>query len=359
MKSNQSNIPSHIKPISETELFRKYKSSYSSAFIDLSVHTLLLCSSFYSAWYFKDFWFAFPIMLLHTTLKLKTFTILHDCCHDSYIPNSSLSVIISVITSVVTSRFWLGYKTRHLIHHKTNGAINNEYNFHFNETVFFTLKQYAKLNAFMRQIYKISKHQYIALFFGFFKVIILEHFSFIRCRKYYNGNYIYLLSHQFFFSTMCILMNYMFYEMGLLTHYLICTNLILFYALMIVHSEHTYNPPYVVINSEWTYRDSGILGSSFIEVPYWLKYIMGGLEYHHIHHMNSKIPGYNLQAYHEDVISRSNMFDNVVKLSITDCYNNLWLVLYDEDKKRYITFAEADEEIRKEKEKEKEKEKYV
>ena len=63
-----------------------------------------------------------------------------------------------------------------------------------------------------------------------------------------------------------------------------------------------------------------------------------GIEYHHIHHMNAKIPGYNLQKYHEEVVSKSNMFDNVVKLSMTDCYNNLWLVLYDEEKKRYITY---------------------
>jgi len=27
---------------------------------------------------------------------------------------------------------------------------------------------------------------------------------------------------------------------------------------------------------------------------------------------------------------------------MNDCYNNLWLVLYDEDNKRYITFAELD-----------------
>jgi omega-6 fatty acid desaturase (delta-12 desaturase) len=71
-----------------------------------------------------------------------------------------------------------------------------------------------------------------------------------------------------------------------------------------------------------------------------------GIEYHHIHHMNTKIPGYNLQKYHEEVVSKSNMFDNVVKLSMKDFYNNLWLVLYDEDKKKYITFKEADKEIR-------------
>ena len=35
------------------------------------------------------------------------------------------------------------------------------------------------------------------------------------------------------------------------------------------------------------------------------------------------------------------MFDNIVKMSITDCYNNLWLALYDEEKHKYITFEES------------------
>lgn len=70
-------------------------------------------------------------------------------------------------------------------------------------------------------------------------------------------------------------------------------------------NQHTYNPSYVVGNREWTQRNSGLLGSSFIQVPYLLKYFTMGIEYHHIHHMNSKIPGYNLQAYHDEVISKA------------------------------------------------------
>jgi omega-6 fatty acid desaturase (delta-12 desaturase) len=94
-------------------------------------------------------------------------------------------------------------------------------------------------------------------------------------------------------------------------------------------------------------KASGINGSSFIKFPIYLEYFWGGEAYHHVHHMNSKIPFYNLKAYHEEVVSKSNLFDDVVTLSMSDCYNNLWLVLYDEEKKKYITFAEADEEIRK------------
>ena len=110
---------------------------------------------------------------------------------------------------------------------------------------------------------------------------------------------------------------------------------------VLFHNQHTYNPPYMVSNKEWSYKDSGLVGSSFIQIPRFLKYFTMGIEYHHIHHMNAKIPGYNLQKYHEEVVSKSNMFVDVVKLSMTDCYNNLWLVLYDEEKKRYITFAEV------------------
>ena len=58
--------------------------------------------------------------------------------------------------------------------------------------------------------------------------------------------------------------------------------------------------------------------------------------------MNAKIPGYHLQKYHEEVVTKSNLFDPIVKVSLWDCYQNLWLVLYDEDVKKYIRVDELD-----------------
>jgi omega-6 fatty acid desaturase (delta-12 desaturase) len=108
-------------------------------------------------------------------------------------------------------------------------------------------------------------------------------------------------------------------------------------GVMFFHSQHGFNPSYVVNNKSFNQKDSGLLGSSFIQVPYFLKYFTGNIEYHHIHHMNSKIPSYNLQSYHKDFKN-----NNIVKLTLTDCYNNLWLVLYDEDNNKFITFNEAE-----------------
>ncbi len=308
-----------------------------------------MCLLYYSIWYFKDSWVVYLNVPFYVLTRFKTFSIWHDSCHNSYVPNRSLSVILCVILGVFQNRFWLGYKTRHMIHHKTNGEINNKHHFMFNETVFYTLNQYKQISWFKRMLYKVTRYNWFICLVSTLKFGVAEHFSFIRCFKYYDGSYVYLLSQQLLFSILSMLYQYMFYKHGLLMFYLISINTWGVLGFTVVHNEHTYNPSYVVNNESWNMRNSGILGSSLILVPRYLKYFTGGLEYHHIHHMNSKIPGYNLQAYHDEVVSRSNMFDSVVKLSFADCYNNLWLVLYDENKGRYITFAEADEEIRKDK----------
>jgi omega-6 fatty acid desaturase (delta-12 desaturase) len=132
---------------------------------------------------------------------------------------------------------------------------------------------------------------------------------------------------------------------SLLFHYLLASYLAFIVNFLLFFNQHTFNPCYAVTNKEWSQRNSGLLGSSFIQIPKFLKYFTMGIEYHHIHHTNSKIPGYNLQKYHETVVSQCDLFDNIVKLSMADCYNNLWLVLYDEDKNKYTTLKEVNDEI--------------
>jgi omega-6 fatty acid desaturase (delta-12 desaturase) len=87
--------------------------------------------------------------------------------------------------------------------------------------------------------------------------------------------------------------------------------------------------------------DAGLLGSSFIQIPRPLKWFSGGIEYHHLHHMNSRIPLYELQNYHEKVFVNHPMYSKIVRLSMRDCYENLWLQVYDSEHKKFITMVDA------------------
>jgi omega-6 fatty acid desaturase (delta-12 desaturase) len=280
--------------------------------------------------------------------------IFHDCGHNSYTPNKTLNYVIGLLISgFVSHPFFWNYN--HNIHHNVNGNIENIYDYPYNETIFHSLLQYKSFSKLKRCIYKSIRTPLV--FFTvplYLKILLTEQFRVIRimCKTYhYTIPKSYLFLEQFVSTSVLGMVVYTCNIYEILPHFITALCFGFSVTIMVVHNEHTYNPPYVVGNDKWTYKDSGLIGSSFIQIPPVLKYFFHGLEYHHIHHMNAKIPGYNLQKYHDEVVSKSNMFDAVVKLSMLDCYNNLWLVLYDEDKKRYITFSEADEEIMKDKQK--------
>jgi fatty acid desaturase len=93
-------------------------------------------------------------------------------------------------------------------------------------------------------------------------------------------------------------------------HFLLSTAMAASIGFMLFHSQHVYNPPYMVTMDKTHPKDSGLKGSSFIHVPWALTYFTGGIEYHHIHHMNSKIPGYHLKQYHTDVVQSSDMYNS-------------------------------------------------
>jgi len=351
--NDEISISPPVKTINETELFMKYKSSYTSALIDFSVHVFLMCSSFYSLWYFRNSWLSVFTIPLLGMLNIKTFMIFHDCGHNSYTPNRTLNYFIGLLLSgFVSHPFFWNYN--HNTHHNVNGNIENEYNYVFNETTFHTLKQYKSFSNISRCLYKFVR---TPIFFFtipiYLKILITHQFrivNFILYKTYDDKTHkMYLFLEQVVSTGGLLLTLYICKLYDILWIFLMSCFVGFTITFMIVHNEHTYNPSYVVGNNDWSYKDSGLRGSSFILIPRAFKYFFHGIEYHHIHHMNAKIPGYNLQKYHEEVVSKSNIFDNVVKLSMTDCYNNLWLVVYDDEKKRYITFAEADEEIRKDK----------
>lgn len=328
--------------ISECDLFIKYKSSYKSAFIDLSIHIFCLSFSFYFLWLFKNSClccFTVPFMGIMID---RTFMIFHDCGHQSYTPNKILNYIISHITGaiVLTSPNWI---LDHHTHHLTNGNKENKFKFKFNELVYTTKKQYENFSVIEKYIYSFIHHPII--FFNvipFVYFIVLQRFIYFMKKIKYGKK---IKSSLFVISFDHLLNNVLIYILckqllyyDIFIQFFISYHISSLLGFLLFFNQHTFNPAYVVNDKNWNVRDSGLLGSSFIQMPKFLKYFSMGIEYHHIHHKNSKIPGYNIQKYHEEVVSKSNILDNVVKLSMIDCYHNLWLVLYDEDKHQYITF---------------------
>ena len=81
-------------------------------------------------------------------------------------------------------------------------------------------------------------------------------------------------------------------------------------------------------------------GSSFLYIPEALKYFTLGIEYHHIHHFRTRIPGYMLRAVHEG--APAGLWQGVAYLEPRHMWRSVFLQIWDDvDTQNYATFNEV------------------
>ena len=68
-----------------------------------------------------------------------------------------------------------------------------------------------------------------------------------------------------------------------------------------------------------------------------LQFFTGNIGLHHVHHLSARIPNYNLQRAHDE----NPVFHDVPDANLWDASCALRLKLYDEQRGRMVTFAEA------------------
>ena len=108
-------------------------------------------------------------------------------------------------------------------------------------------------------------------------------------------------------------------------------------GIWLFYVQHQFEPTYWQRSEEWSYEDSALRGSSYLRLPKVLQFFTGNIGLHHLHHLNARIPNYNLQRAHDD----NPAFHDVPTLSLWDGLRAVRLKLWDEDRSRLVTFAQA------------------
>jgi omega-6 fatty acid desaturase (delta-12 desaturase) len=88
----------------------------------------------------------------------------------------------------------------------------------------------------------------------------------------------------------------------------------------------------------WDRYAAAFDGSSFLQVHPLLKFFTLGIEYHHIHHLDIRVPGYSLQRCHDE--APVGLWDElgIVKLELADCWKSVFMTLWDEKRDVFVPF---------------------
>ena len=102
-----------------------------------------------------------------------------------------------------------------------------------------------------------------------------------------------------------------------------------------------HNFPQVIFKDKegWSYEGAALDSSSYCQMGAFMNYITGNIGYHHIHHLNAKIPFYRLPEAYEKLPELQTA--RVTSLRPKEILRCLSLKVWDTDTQKLISLKEA------------------
>jgi omega-6 fatty acid desaturase (delta-12 desaturase) len=102
--------------------------------------------------------------------------------------------------------------------------------------------------------------------------------------------------------------------------------------------QHQFEDTYWERHDAWSFHRAGLEGSSFYDLPAVLHWFSGNIGYHHIHHLASRIPNYQLPKCFREVTE----LHQVTRLSLLGSLRCARLKLWDEELDRLVSFRDVE-----------------
>jgi omega-6 fatty acid desaturase (delta-12 desaturase) len=259
--------------------------------------------------------------ILTGLLILRLFVIYHDQQHHSILANSRLAEILMRcfgIYALSPSSIW---RHSHNYHHKHNSRLRGA---HIGSFPIMTREHYLKAPPSARLKYLFMRHP-LTILFGY--IFLFLHgmclYPFFNDRKAHWDCLLALILHV---GLGAALVTFVGWQALLYTqtipHLIACAiGSYLFYA------QHNFPGVILADKAGWTYEKAALESSSFLNTNRIMAWFTANIGYHHIHHLNAKIPFYRLP---EAMASMPELqHPKTTSLSPWDIYRCLRLKVWD------------------------------
>ena len=267
-----------------------------------------------------------------TGFLLRTYVVFHDCAHGSFLPSKRGNAWLGTALGLLVFAPFVRWRHDHAVHHATSGDLDRR---GVGDLPTITVAEYGALSPRRRLAYRLFRNP--AVMFGFGPVVAMIVGPRIparnarpRMRRSVIGTDIALAV---LVGGLCWLVGWREYVMVALPSALLAgaAGIWLFYV------QHQFEDAYWQSTPDWNYADAALRGSSYLKLAKPLQFFTGNIGLHHIHHLNARIPNYNLQRAHDE----NPIFHGVPTLSLWQALRAVRLKLWDEDRGRLVTFADG------------------
>jgi acyl-lipid omega-6 desaturase (Delta-12 desaturase) len=260
---------------------------------------------------------------------MRTFIIFHDCGHGSFFKSSRANAIVGTITGILTFTPYYQWRHDHAVHHATSGDLDRR---GVGDVWMLTVDEYRAASPLKKLGYRIFRNPFFMLVLGPIAMfVIFQRFPTgtggRRERLSVWGTDAVLLG---IWAVAAITIGIKAYILIQLPVLLVAGSL----GIWMFYVQHQYPGVCWERHMNWNYVEAALQGSSFYRLPRFLQWFTGNIGFHHIHHLNSRIPNYKL----EKCYLANPMLHAVPVLTLRSSLAALRYRLWDEDRKMLVGY---------------------
>lgn len=276
-------------------------------------------------------WLTLPLILLTGALLVRLFIIFHDCGHGSFFTSSTANDVVGFVTGVLTFTPYYHWRGEHAIHHGTTGNLERR---GIGDVWTMTVQEYLEASRWKRFAYRLARNPFVLFVLApLVLFVVLQRWTRAgaspRERRSVWMTNVALLVMTVTMSAIFGIMPYVLLQLAVL---LLAGSV----GMWLFYLQHQFEDAYWERGDDWAYAAAALRGSSFFKLPRILQWFSGNIGFHHIHHLSSRIPNYNLQKCHES----DPLFEDVRPMTLLGSLKSLGLRLWDESSKKLIGFRE-------------------
>ncbi len=305
-----------------------------------SVYQLVnTATPFFMLWYImfltldRGYWLTLILAVPTGMFLIRLFILQHDCGHGAFFKSRRANNTLGFLIGVLTLMPYTYWKKTHAIHHATSGNLDHRA---FGDIDTLTVREYLGLSKFRRLLYRLYRHPVVLLVIGPAYQFIFKHRYPADAppswRREWNSVYATNVALLLVVAMMWLTIGIDRFLMIQLPVTIISGSI----GVFLFYIQHQYEDTYWRYRETWDYYDAGLKGSSHHVLPKVFQWFTANIGLHHIHHVNFRIPNYNLQRCYDE----NPELQQVTQLGFWQGVETLWMTLWDEDERRLIRFRE-------------------
>ena len=291
------------------------------------------------AYYLLDVsvWIALPLLPFAAGFLVRIFIIQHDCGHGSFFRSRRANNILGSICSLMTLTPYAFWRRQHARHH---GCWNNLDRRAASGLDIYssclTLAEYLRLGSWRRRLYRLAQNPVIS------HLMLPPLVFFVLYRVPFDAAKGWRREHRAVYVTNIALAG-LIGGLGLMIGFgrmaavqipvMAVASMI---GVWLFSIQHRFENTVWTTDEVWIFTKAALAGSSHLHLPRILQWFSGNIGFHHVHHLNPRIPNYRLEECHNALPD----LQAVPKLTLRSAMKTLHKALWDEQLGRMVRFPE-------------------